>query len=189
MTETGDVAAAASGAGPEPRRQVLQHRHWAALAAVVFVVIAALVIHEISADIHLDQIKAALVDQPWRPLLLALLFTVVSFVAMGLYDVVCTHRVAPGRVPMGLAMLAGTTGFAVSNAVGFHVFTGGPIRYRIYATRGLDLADAGHIVSNALANFWLGVIALLGADAVDRSGGAAVPDGDRSQAGPCRRRF
>ena len=81
---------------------------------------------------------------------------------MGLYDVVGADRVAPGRVPARLAMLAGTTGFAVSNAVGFHVFTGGPIRYRIYATRGLDVADAGYIVSNALATFWLGVIALLG---------------------------
>lgn len=166
MTAAGYLETAASGPEPEPelpaQRRFLQNRHWAALAAVVFVVIAALVIHEISADIHLDQIKVALVDQPWRPLFLALLFTAVSFVAMGLYDVVCTHRVAPGRVPIGLAMLAGTTGFAVSNAVGFHVFTGGPIRYRIYATRGLDLADAGHIVSNALANFWLGVIALLG---------------------------
>ena len=160
MTTAGHAPAA--GAGPEPRRHVLQHRHWAALAAVVFVVIAALVIHEISAEIHLDQIKAALADTPWRPLLLALVFTALSFAAMGLYDVVGANRVAPGRVPARLAMLAGTTGFAVSNAVGFHVFTGGPIRYRIYATRGLDVAAAGYIVSNALATFWLGVIALLG---------------------------
>ena len=143
----------AEGAAPPHWRRLLQHRYWAPLAAVVFVAVAALVIHEISADIHLDQINAALDATPWRPLLLAGLFTALSFVAMGLYDVVCANRVVPGRVPARFAMLAGTTGFAVSNAVGFHVFTGGPIRYRIYATLGIDLADVGHIVGNALANF------------------------------------
>jgi phosphatidylglycerol lysyltransferase len=107
-------------------------------AAVVLV--AAFVIHRLSGQIHLNDIRNAIAGTPWPSILQSLGFTVVSFIAMGLYDVLAAHRVAPDRVPHRIAAFAGLVGYAISNAIGFHVLVGGPVRYRIYAAAGLDAA-------------------------------------------------
>lgn len=137
--------------------------HLAPLVGVVVVALAAYVIHRVSAEVHVADIEAALAATPLRSILFALLLTGVSFVAMALYDVLGAEQVAPGKVPKGIAAFAGATSFAVANTVGFHVLTGVPIRYRLYARAGLDMAQVGHIVGNALVAFGLGVATLLGA--------------------------
>ncbi len=154
------AAAGEGGSAPAARRWHLPHL--APLAGVVVVVLAAYVIHRIAGEVHLDDIEAALRATPLPPLLLALLFTVLSFLAMSVYDVLGAEQVAPGRVPWRIAAFAGATSFAIANAVGFHVLTGVPVRYRLYARAGLDMAQVGHIVGNSLVAFWLGVLGLLG---------------------------
>jgi phosphatidylglycerol lysyltransferase len=130
-------------------------------AAVVFT--AALVVHRISGEIHLNDIRRAVSATEWPSIIQALGFTVVSFVAMGLYDVLAVRKIAPDRVPLHLAAFAGLVGYAISNAIGFHVLVGGPVRYRIYAASGLDAADVGRIVGISALTFSLGLAAVVGA--------------------------
>ncbi|MCB1991818.1 MAG: UPF0104 family protein, partial [Geminicoccaceae bacterium] len=154
------TAAGEAGAKPGSRWHL---PHLAPLVGVAVVALAAYVIHRVSAEVHLADIEAALAATPLRSILLGLLLTATSFLAMSLYDVLGAEQVAPGRVPKAIAAFAGAASFAVANAVGFHVLTGVPIRYRLYAGAGLDMAQVGHIVGNALVAFWLGVATLLGA--------------------------
>ena len=88
--------------------------------------------------------------------------TAVSFAAMALYDVMAAQRVAPGRISHGLAAFAGLVGYGISNAIGFNVLIGGPVRYRIYQSAGLDASDVGRIVGISFLTFGSGVVALAG---------------------------
>lgn len=128
----------------------------------VMVLIAIVVIHEISGEVHLDEIRTAITQTSTSVVLQALGLTVISFLAMSLYDVMAVRRVAPGRVPMGLAAFAGVVGYGISNAIGFHVLVGGPVRYRIYQAAGLDASDVGRIVGISFLTFAGGLLAVLG---------------------------
>ncbi|MBS9720651.1 bifunctional lysylphosphatidylglycerol flippase/synthetase MprF [Tianweitania sp. BSSL-BM11] len=135
------------------------------------VVIAALVIHAISGQIHLNDIKAALDAVTLPTIAPALALTLLSFMAMGMYDVMAVHRVAPERVPARFAVFAGLVGYGISNAIGFNVIVGGPVRYRIYQAAGLDAADVGRIVGISFLTFTSGIVAVLGAAMMfDRTG-------------------
>lgn len=142
--------------------RVLEPRMLGPLIGAAAVALAVFVIHEITGKVHLDEIVQAVSSVDAETLLPALAFTAASFVAMSFYDVMAVRRVAPGRVPMRLAMFAGMIGYGFSNAVGFHVFVGGPVRYRIYQTAGLDAADVGRIVGLSLLTFCGGLAAVLG---------------------------
>ncbi|MBS3651002.1 bifunctional lysylphosphatidylglycerol flippase/synthetase MprF [Pseudaminobacter sp. 19-2017] len=126
------------------------------------VAIALYVIHQITAHLHLNDIVTAVSSATAKTILPALGFTAISFLAMSLYDVLAVRRVAPGRIPLQLAVFAGMVGYGFSTAIGFHVFVGGLVRYRIYQTAGLDAADVGRIVGISLLTFSGGLAAILG---------------------------
>lgn len=130
-------------------------------AAVVFA--AALLIHRLSGEIHLTDIQAAVSATAWTSVLQASAYTIISFAAMSLYDVLAVRRIAPGRVPAHIAAFAGLVGYGISNAVGFHAVVGGTVRYRIYGAMGLDAADVGRIVGFTLLTYSLGLMAVIGA--------------------------
>ncbi|WP_420961760.1 bifunctional lysylphosphatidylglycerol flippase/synthetase MprF [Brucella sp. IR073] len=94
---------------------------------------------------------------------LALFFTCLSYVAVALYDVVAVDTIAPGRIPHWLSGVAGATGYAISNALGFSLLTGGALRYRIYAAEGISLFDIGRIVGTSWFAIWFAFIILIGA--------------------------
>ena len=77
------------------------------------------------------------------------LFTAVSFAALGMFDVLAVTAVAPGAVKVRVAAAAGALGHAVSNVLGFGVLTGGALRYRIYSAEGLDAASVLRIIGTS----------------------------------------
>lgn len=125
-------------------------------------VLAIFALHALGTHVHLRDIQAGLQALPASAVLQALALTAASLGALALYDVLAVRRVAPGRVSTRLAALAGFIGYGFSNALGFHVFVGGPIRYRIYEAAGLDAADVARIVSISTLTFAGGALALLG---------------------------
>ena len=132
------------------------------LVGAGLIVIAFLVIHQISGRIHLHRLYAAIGATTPAAIAQALVLTAVSFAAMALYDVMAAQRVAPGRISHGLAALAGLVGYGISNAIGFNVLVGGPVRYRIYQSAGLDASDVGRIVGISFLTFSSGIVALAG---------------------------
>ena len=142
--------------------RIVEPRVLGPIVGAVAVAIALAVIHEISGKLHLHQIETALAATSFQTVAPAFAFTFVSFIAMACYDVMAVRRVAPGKVPVRLALFAGFVGYGFSNAIGFHVFVGGPVRYRIYQSAGADAADVGRIVGISLLTFWGGLLTIVG---------------------------
>lgn len=141
---------------------IVEPRFLGPIVGAAVVALALLVIHKISGQVHLDEIRAAIGETSIDTIWLSTGFTIVSFAAMAAYDVMAVHRVAPEKVPVQLAAFAGLVGYGISNAIGFHVLLGGPIRYRIYQTAGLDAADVGRIVGISFLTFTAGVLTIIG---------------------------
>ncbi len=132
------------------------------IVGAAMVIVAIVVLHEVSGHLHLDDIETAIAQTSVKAIAAAIAFTAVSFTAMSLYDVLAIARVAPGRVPKPLAAFAGLVGYGFSQAIGFHVFVGGPIRYRIYQSAGLDAADVGRVVGISTITFVAGLAGIVG---------------------------
>ncbi|MFE0019138.1 bifunctional lysylphosphatidylglycerol flippase/synthetase MprF [Mesorhizobium sp. NPDC059054] len=142
--------------------RIVEPRVLGPIVGAVAVAIAFLVIHQISGKIHLHQIREAVASTALSAVAPALGFTIVSLMAMALYDVMAIRHVAPDKVPVRLALFAGFVGYGFSNAIGFHVFVGGPVRYRIYQSVGIDAADVGRIVGISFLTFWGGLLTIIG---------------------------
>ena len=93
---------------------------------------------------------------------LSVLFTAVSFAALGMFDVLAVTAVAPGAVAYRVAAAAGALGHAVSNVLGFGVLTGGALRYRIYSAEGLDAASVLRVIGTSYLALVFGFMTLLG---------------------------
>ncbi|WP_062219404.1 bifunctional lysylphosphatidylglycerol flippase/synthetase MprF [Aureimonas sp. D3] len=119
----------------------------------------------------LGEVRRAIQAVSGFDLVLALLFTVVSFAAVSLYDVVAVETIAPGKVSKPVAATVGAAGYAISNALGFPLLTGGALRYHVYKSGGIELADIGRIVGTSWFALWFALAIMLGvALIVDPSG-------------------
>ncbi len=130
---------------------------FAAALAVAVTVFAFYLLHRFTADISLAEVVSDIRNTPVSHLLLALAATVVSFAAIALYEILAVRTAAPGQVSDARAAWTGVAGFALSDVAGFHVLTGGALRYRLYSQRGLDFAVIGQIVFLAWLSIWLGL--------------------------------
>lgn len=106
---------------------------------------------------------AAIRNIPLTTLGLAIFFTILSYAAVALYDVVAVDTIAPGKIPHRISAIAGAAGYAISNALGFSLLTGGALRYRVYAAEGISLTDIGRIVGTSWFAIWFALIIMIGA--------------------------
>ncbi|MGH6871108.1 MAG: UPF0104 family protein [Rhizomicrobium sp.] len=92
-------------------------------------------------------VAAAIAAQPAGNVIASLLFTAVSFAILSSYDAFAVHMVAPRRVPLRTAVLAGASANAIANVLGFHAITATAVRLRIYGRAGLALGDIARVIS------------------------------------------
>lgn len=142
--------------------RLLEPRLLGPLMGALAVGLGLLAIYHLRGRVHPGEIRAALAATPWSRMALALGFACLSLAAMSCYDVVAAHRVVPRKVSLRLSALAGFVAYGVSNALGFHVFVGGPLRYRIYQSAGVDAADVGRIVALSALTSWGGMAGVTG---------------------------
>ncbi|WP_181700726.1 UPF0104 family protein [Chthonobacter albigriseus] len=127
-----------------------------AVIGVIIAVVAVYLLHDAVAAIHLSEVVDALAATPVETVLLAILATGISYAALAFYDVIAVWAVAPGKVSFPVAAGAGAAGYAISNALGFPLLTGGSVRYRIYAAEGLSNGDIGRVFATSWIALWLG---------------------------------
>ncbi|MGH7006722.1 MAG: bifunctional lysylphosphatidylglycerol flippase/synthetase MprF, partial [Alphaproteobacteria bacterium] len=132
-----------------------------AVFGIAVAVISLLVLSHLSSEIHLHDVRQSFRAIPGQTLLLAAVFTIVSFAAVALYDVVAVQTIAPGRVPYRISAMAGAAGYAISNALGFSLLTGGALRYRVYAAEGIETADIGRIIGTSWIAIWFAFVILI----------------------------
>lgn len=124
--------------------------------------IAIFVLHKLASHVHWADVKTDVANSSWKSLGLALLFTGISFFSLSFYDILAVRSVAKGKVPDKVAGLAGASGFAISNLLGVSYLTGTAVRYRVYATLGLDLTRVAGVIATAWVAFWMGLILITG---------------------------
>jgi phosphatidylglycerol lysyltransferase len=142
--------------------QLLAHPAVKIVLPLLIVGITLFVLHDLSAKVRWSDVKTDLAASSWRSILLAICATVVSFCGLSFYDVFAVRSVAKGQVPDRVAAFAGGAGTAVSNLLGFSYLTGTAVRYRIYASLGVDLGRVGGIIATSWVAFWLGLTLVLG---------------------------
>ena len=92
---------------------------------------------------------------------LALLFTVLSFAALSIYDRQALALVGH-KVPFSYVALTSFCAYAVGNIAGFGPLTGGTVRYRFYSPLGVSPEDVARIVGYVTAAFGFGLLFVTG---------------------------
>lgn len=147
------------------RLRAVDPRHVATAAITVLVAgIAVYVLREQLADVHVDQIRAAVYAVPRHAVLLSVLLVAGAYLCLSTYDWLAL-KVVEGSMPAGQVLVTGFTSYAFSNNLGFALLTGGSIRYRAYSALGVSIADIALITVYSHVAFFLGagsVIAIAG---------------------------
>lgn len=113
------------------------------------------------AKVSLDELARELEQIRARDILLSILFTALSFVALAGYELYAVRYVR--RVlPLRLIALYSFITQSVAHAVGFAVVVGATIRYKLYAPRGFNIIEVAKIQVFFMTTFTLGAMTLIG---------------------------
>ncbi|MEW9903387.1 bifunctional lysylphosphatidylglycerol flippase/synthetase MprF [Pseudomonas putida] len=91
-------------------------------------------------ELDIYALHDAMLSVPTQSLAGALLATVVGFVTLLGYEW-SASRYAAVQLPARTLALGGFSAFAIGNAVGLSILSGGSVRYRLYARHGLGAAE------------------------------------------------
>lgn len=91
-------------------------------------------------ELDIYALHDAMLSVPTRSLAGALLATVVGFVTLLGYEW-SASRYAAVQLPARTLAQGGFSAFAIGNAVGLSILSGGSVRYRLYARHGLGAAE------------------------------------------------
>jgi phosphatidylglycerol lysyltransferase len=107
-------------------------------------------------------VMRALASLPSGRVLAALVLTALGYAAMTGYDTLAFRNIRE-PMPYRRIALASFVGYAFSNSLGHPLFTGTPIRARLYSGWGLSALQVTRIVVFCFLTFWLGFFTLAGA--------------------------
>ena len=118
----------------------------------------------LSVGIMRQELKAYSFQDIWRSLTLihkdrllgAMGLTVLGYLSMTGYDWL-GFRYIRLVLPLPKILLTAFISYAVSNNIGFTLFSGTAIRYRFYSSYGVDFLDIARIIAFIHLSFWLGV--------------------------------
>jgi hypothetical protein len=130
--------------------------------SIIIIASASYVLYHLLHDIELREVYAALRRTPTYALVLAGVFVALGYVTLTFYDYFALHTIGRPEIPYRTAALGGFTSYAIGHNVGFSVFSGGAVRYRIYSVSGLDVVEVAKLCFVAGLTFWLGNVAFLG---------------------------
>jgi phosphatidylglycerol lysyltransferase len=113
------------------------------------------------ADFRYKDIILFFHNLPAHRVTMALAFTALSYLALTCYDALALHYIGK-RIHYWKVGLASFAGYAFSNTLGLPLFTGTPLRARLYSGWGMTAIDITRVVLFSYITFWLGFIGLSG---------------------------
>jgi phosphatidylglycerol lysyltransferase len=141
-------------------------RPWLLLAAaLVMAALAVFALDRLSQELDYGAVATALAEKSNALLVAAVAAAAVSYTAMIGYDLSAVRHVGPQPpVPPRICALAAFCGFALSNSMGVGAFTGGAVRWRIYAAAGVKPNQIARILVFVTASLSIGIffVAALG---------------------------
>lgn len=123
---------------------------------------AFVVLYRMLHDIELREVLAAIRTTAPYELVLAGVFVAIAYFTLTFYDYFALRTIGHAEVPYRTAALASFTSYSIGHNVGFSVFSGGAVRYRVYSASGLSGIQVAKICFIAGLTFWLGNLAVLG---------------------------
>ncbi|MCL2714625.1 MAG: UPF0104 family protein [Alphaproteobacteria bacterium] len=141
-------------------KQIL-HR-LAVVISVTVIAFACFVLYRMLPGIRSERVILAIENTTLPQIALAGLFVAAGYFTLTFYDLFATRAIGQSQVPYRVNALAGFTSYSIGHNLGFSAFTGGAVRYRIYAAAGLNAIDVAKICFLAGLTFWLGNAAVLG---------------------------
>jgi uncharacterized membrane protein YbhN (UPF0104 family) len=98
---------------------------------------------------------------PNQAIWIAVGFTGLNYLMFTGYDLLAI-RFIRRTLSFGKTALVATTSYALSNSLGFELFTGGAVRYRLYSDWGFSRGDIAKIIAFCNFSFWIGLFAVGG---------------------------
>ncbi|MGD8278841.1 MAG: bifunctional lysylphosphatidylglycerol flippase/synthetase MprF [Gemmatimonadota bacterium] len=132
----------------------------ALLPVPVFLVALCVIRHDLTRFRYHD-VAVAVADLPNGRVAGAVALTILSFALLSGYDWMALRYVSR-PLGWGRTALASFIGYAFSNALGFPLLTGAPIRYYLYSGWGVTGAEIRDIVTFYSTTLWVGFFALAG---------------------------
>ncbi len=129
------------------------------LIALVFVWIAINVLIGEFGALSYDEVMASLGGIGWGAAALMLLATLIAYAAVSTYDAFAL-RYAGISLPLRRSMVSSTSSYAISNLLGFPVFTGNAVRYWLFESWGLGAKETAlaAIITTIACNHALAII-------------------------------
>ncbi len=121
---------------------------------------------------HYRDLLTQLDRLPLAALVLALALTAGSYLVLTCYDAL-SLRYVERPLPWRRSALAAFLGYAFSHNMGFAIFSGAPLRYRLYSVWGLSGLEVTTLVAFNGLTFWLGLFTVAGFALM--MGGGVVP--------------
>jgi phosphatidylglycerol lysyltransferase len=109
-------------------------------------------------DVQYADIVDTMRHMPPHNLLLALLCTVLSYVALTGYDV-SSLRYVGAKLKGSTVGLTSFIAYALGNTIGLGVLTGGTVRMRLYTAAGLEASQVARVIAFNAGAFGLGMTA------------------------------
>ena len=131
------------------------------LAALLVFGAVAYILHGEIARLHLNRVFAHLQAIPRRHVLAALGFTATSYCVISGYDVLAL-RYLRKRLPYGRVLFTCFIASAFGHTLGFSAFTGGAIRFRLYASAGVTAVEVATIAAFVSLGIAIGLATLAG---------------------------
>ena len=143
------------------------------LAALLVFGAVAYILHGEMARLHLNRVFAHLQAIPRRHVLAALGFTAASYCVISGYDVLAL-RYLRKHLPYGRILFTCFIASAFGHTLGFSAFTGGAIRFRLYASAGVTAVEVATIAAFVSLGIALGLATLAGISLFLSPGQSAV---------------
>src|SRR6201995_2727963 len=107
-------------------------------------------------------VLTALTDIPPHHIAFAALCVIGAFCTLTFYDFFALRTIGKKHIPYRIAAMSAFTSYSIGHNIGATVFTGGPIRFRIYSDYGLSAIEVAKICFLSGLTFWLGNTFVLG---------------------------
>ncbi|MHC6226942.1 bifunctional lysylphosphatidylglycerol flippase/synthetase MprF [Pseudomonas sp. X10] len=122
-----------------------KYRQPLGLALTLLLFAAALVAcRHLLSELDIHALHDALLGVPSNSLAVAFLATAVGFLILLGYEW-SASRYAAVSLPLATLALGGFSAFAIGNAIGLSMLSGGSVRYRLYARQGLGAAEVARM--------------------------------------------
>lgn len=131
------------------------------LAALLVFGAVGYVLHGELARLHFDRVFAHLESIPRRHVLGALATTAVSYWVLSGYDLLAL-RYLRKRLRYGQILFTSFIACSFGHTLGFAAFTGGAIRFRLYASAGVTAVEVATIAAFASLSIGIGLATLAG---------------------------